>query len=64
MVERDFARELLEAVIAMVLLGATVAGLHLLIMGNLPWTFFIGELVGLGMGAGLLVAAGPRRSRP
>jgi len=63
-VDRDFAREILEAFFAMILLGVTVAGLHLLIMGNVPWTFFIGELIGLGMGAGLLVAAGPRGSRP
>ncbi len=62
--ERDFLRELLEAAIAMVLLGATVAALYRLIMGSLPWTFFVGELIGLAMGAGLLVAAGPRRSRP
>ncbi len=60
--ERDFLREILEAIVAMVLLGATVAGLYLLIMGSVPWTFFIGEVVGMGMGAGLLIATGPRRS--
>lgn len=53
--------ELLEAVIAVALLGVTVAVLYRLIVGEVPWTFFIGELVGLAMGVSLLMVAGPRR---
>jgi len=53
-----------EALIAVALLGVTVALLYRLIIGEIPWTFFIGELVGLGMGVSLLMVAGPRRRRP
>jgi F0F1-type ATP synthase assembly protein I len=62
--EREFLREILEAALAMVLLGALVAVIYLLVMGSLPWTFFIGELLGLALGTPLLVIAGPRRRRP
>ena len=62
-VSRDAVTETLEAAVAMVLLGLVVAGLYWLFMGSVPWTFFLGELLGLGMGAGLLVAAGPRHRR-
>jgi F0F1-type ATP synthase assembly protein I len=55
--------DLLEAVIAVVLLGITVAVLYRLIMGEVPWTFFVGEVVGLGMGISLLMVATPRRRR-
>ena len=55
--------EFVEAVIAVALLGVTVAILYRLIIGDVPWTFFIGELVGLAMGVGLLVGTGPKRQR-
>lgn len=57
-------RDLGEAVLATALLGLTVAGLYRLIVGDVPWTFFLGEIAGLGMGVSLLVATGPRRRRP
>jgi hypothetical protein len=60
---REIVTEAIQAVVAVALLGVTVAGLYRLFMGDLPWTFFIGELLGLGLGAGLLVVAGPRRRR-
>ena len=56
--------DFLEAVVAVVLLGITVAVLYRLIVGEVPLTFFVGELIGLGMGVSLLMAAGPRRRRP
>jgi len=55
--------DLLEAVIAVTLLGITVAILYRLIIGEVPWTFFVGEVVGLGMGVSLLMVASPRRPR-
>jgi hypothetical protein len=55
--------DFLEAVIAVALLGVTVAVLYRLIVGEVPITFFIGELIGLGMGVSLLMVAGPRRRR-
>ena len=55
--------DLLEAVIAVVLLGITVAALYRLIIGEVPWTFFVGEVIGLGMGVSLLMVATPRRRR-
>ena len=56
--------DFLEALLATALLGVTVAVLYRLIVGEVPWTFFVGELVGLAMGVSLLLAAGPRqRSR-
>ena len=55
--------DFLEAVLAVTLLGITVAVLYRLIIGEVPWTFFAGELVGLGMGVSLLMATGPRRRR-
>lgn len=58
---RELVAAGVEAVLAVILLGITVAGLYRLIVGEIPWTFFLGELVGLGLGAGLLVVAGPRR---
>jgi len=56
--------DFLEALLAVALLGCTVAVLYRLIVGEVPWTFFLGELLGLGMGMSLLMAAGPRRRRP
>lgn len=61
--DREFLGEVVEAAIAMVLLGLLVAGLYWLFMGSLPWTFFLGELLGFGLGFGLLVVASPRRAR-
>jgi hypothetical protein len=55
--------DFMEAVIAVGLLGITVAVLYRLIVGEVPVTFFIGEVIGLGMGISLLMAAGPRRRR-
>ena len=63
MVRNETLAAVIEAVLAVALLGVVVAGLYRLIMGDLPWTFFLGELVGLALGVCLLVAAGPRRSR-
>jgi hypothetical protein len=60
---REQVGDFFEAVIAVGLLGVTVAVLYRLIIGDIPWTFFIGELVGLGMGVSLLMVAGPRRRR-
>jgi hypothetical protein len=63
--EREFIKDVLEAAFAMVLLGITVAVLYVLIMGHMPpWTFFLGELLGLALGTPLLVVASPRRRRP
>jgi len=56
--------EVFEALIAVGLLGATVAVLYRLIIGEVPWTFFFGEFIGLGMGISLLMVGGPRRRRP
>jgi hypothetical protein len=56
--------DLREAVLAVGLLGVTVASLYWLIVGDLLWTFVVGEVFGLMLGVGLLVAAGPRRRRP
>jgi hypothetical protein len=56
-------QDFLEAVLAVTLLGVTVAILYRLLIGEVPWTFFVGEVVGLGMGLTLLMATGPRRSR-
>jgi hypothetical protein len=60
---REQVGDFFEAVVAVGLLGLTVAVLYRLIIGDIPWTFFIGELVGLGMGVSLLMVAGPRRRR-
>ena len=60
----DSVADFLEALLATALLGVTVAVLYRLIVGEVPWTFFAGELVGLAMGVSLLLVAGPRaRSR-
>lgn len=60
--ERELLEEVLEAALAMVLLGLTVAGLYALVLQSVPpATFFLGELVGLLLGIPLLVVAGPRR---
>ncbi|MEA2641841.1 MAG: hypothetical protein QOF51_3235 [Chloroflexota bacterium] len=59
----DVLSELFEAVLAVALLGATVALLYRLIIGDLPVTFFLGEIVGLAMGVSLLMITGPRRHR-
>ena len=55
--------DFLEAVLAVTLLGIAVAVLYRLLIGDVPWTFFVGEVVGLGMGVSLLMATGPRRRR-
>lgn len=60
---QELVTEICEAALAMVLLGLLVAGLYWLFMGTLPWTFFLGELLGFGLGFGLLVVASPRRPR-
>ena len=56
-------QDFLEATLAVTLLGITVAVLYRLLIGEVPWTFFVGEVVGLGMGVTLLMATGPRRRR-
>jgi hypothetical protein len=63
-VGRSATGDFLEALFAVCLLGLTVALLYRLIVGEIPWAFFVGELLGLGMGMGLLIIAGPRRRRP
>ena len=63
-VDGEFLSQVFEAAVAMVMLGVLVAALYWLFMGTLPWTFFIGELLGFGLGFGLLVVASPRRPRP
>ncbi len=60
----QFLADFFEALIAVALLGVTVAVLYRLIIGEVPWTFFVGELLGLGMGVSLLMVTGPRRRRP
>jgi len=55
--------DFLEAVLAVTLLGIAVAVLYRLLIGDVPWPFFVGEVVGLGMGVSLLMATGPRRRR-
>jgi len=60
----EFLEDFLEALTAVALLGVTVAVLYRLIVGEVPWTFFAGEIVGLGMGVSLLMVAGPKRRRP
>jgi F0F1-type ATP synthase assembly protein I len=60
---RELLSELVEALIAVALLGVTVAILYRLIIGEIPWTFFVGELIGLGMGVSLLMMTGPKRHR-
>jgi hypothetical protein len=62
--ERRFLEDLRDAFVAVCLLGLTVAGLYRLIIGELPWTFFLGEAIGLGLGIGLLMVASPRRRQP
>lgn len=54
-------RDFREAVVATCLLGIVVAGLYRLIMGELPWSFLVGEGFGLLIGMTLLVISGPRR---
>lgn len=41
-----------------------MAGLYWLIVGEVPWTFFLGEVLGLGIGITLLMVAGPKRRSP
>ncbi len=54
-------RDFREALLATCLLGILVVGLYRLIMGDLPWSFLVGELLGLLIGMTLLVVSGPRR---
>ena len=61
--DRDLLWDFLEALVAVGFLGITVAVLYRLIMGEIPWTFFVGEIIGLGLGIGLLLGVGPRRRR-
>ncbi|HZT06980.1 MAG TPA: hypothetical protein VFC51_08105 [Chloroflexota bacterium] len=58
---RDWRADFCEALVATGLLGATVAVIYRLVMGEVPWSFFLGEILGLGMGVGLLTASLPRR---
>lgn len=62
--EHQFLVDLREAFFAVVLLGVTVLLLYRLIAGEVPWSFLVGEVIGLGLGAGLLMVAGPRRRAP
>ena len=62
--EREFLQDLKEAFFAVALLGVTVMGLYWLFNGEVPWSFVIGEIMGLCLGIGLLMVAGPRRHRP
>ena len=55
--------DLREVLNATTLLGVTVAGLYRLIIGEVPWTFFVGEVVGILMGLSLITAAVPRPRR-
>ena len=64
MMERQFLVDLKEACLAVSFLGLTVLGLYWLIVGEVPWSFLVGEVMGLGLGIGLLMVAGPRRRRP
>ena len=52
--------DLREVLVATTLLGLTVAGLYRLIIGEVPWTFFAGEFVGILMGLSLITSALPR----
>lgn len=62
--ERQFLEDLRDAFFAVCMLGFTVLVLYRLIMGEVPWTFLVGEVIGLGLGMGLLMVASPRRRRP
>jgi uncharacterized membrane protein YccC len=63
-VDRELIHDFFEALLAVSLLGVTVAVLYRIIVGEVPWTFFIGEALGMCLGVGLLVGIGPRRRRP
>jgi hypothetical protein len=63
-VGEQFLEDLRDAFFAVCLLGVTVLGLYWLIVGEVPWTFLVGEVIGLGLGFGLLMVASPRRRRP
>jgi hypothetical protein len=63
-VEKLFLADLRDAFLAALLLGITVLVLYRLIVGEVPWTFLIGELIGLALGTGLLFVASPKRRRP
>ena len=62
--ERQFLTDLREAFFAVVFLGVTVVGLYWLIVGDVPWSFLVGEVFGLALGMGLLMVATPRKHRP
>lgn len=62
--ERRFLLDLRDAFFAVCMLGVTVLVLYRLIMGEVPWTFLVGEVIGLGLGMGLLMVASPKRRRP
>ena len=52
--------DLREVLVATIMLGLTVAGLYRIIIGEVPWTFFAGEFVGILMGLSLITSALPR----
>ncbi len=60
---RGYWADFREVLLATFLLGLTVAGLYRLIIGEVPWTFFVGEIVGILMGLSLITAAIPRPRR-
>jgi hypothetical protein len=53
-----------EVLLATLLLGLTVAGLYRLIIGEVPWSFFFGEILGILMGISLITSAIPRPRNP
>ena len=55
--------DLREVLIATLLLSLTVAGLYRLIIGEVPWSFFVGELLGILMGTSLITSAIARPRR-
>ena len=61
--DRQYLADLREVLLATALLGLTVAGLYRIIIGEVPWTFFLGELLGIAMGLSLVASALPRPRR-
>jgi hypothetical protein len=52
-----------EVLLATALLGLTVAGLYRIIIGEVPWSFFVGEILGILMGLSIITSAIPRSRR-